>query len=286
MKFSKPPLKLFFWEAVLFSLTQILGIAASFRINRYFKSREIIIPPVSALQFLLGFLVATSVIFLIVRFLKFDQRKTLIFKALFILAVFGSGMLFLSVWISDFYALLLMVILVIWWLKAPLVLNQDLCLILGMAGAGSVFGLRLSPNVVIILLIIFSIYDFIAVYKTKHMIKMAKEMIKSRAILALVIPQTISDLQSGLDKLEPGGRFLILGGGDIVFPLLLASSLVPSGILNSVIVVIFSLIGLFTSFYLFMFQPLAPEGSRRPIPALPPIALFSIIGFLVIKFLK
>lgn len=286
MKFSKPPLKLFFWEAVLFSLTQILGIAASFRINRYFESREIIIPPVSALQFLLGFLVATSVIFLIVRFLKFDQRKTLIFKALFILAVFGSGMLFLSVWISDFYALLLMVILVIWWLKAPLVLNQDLCLILGMAGAGSVFGLRLSPNVVIILLIIFSIYDFIAVYKTKHMIKMAKEMIKSRAILALVIPQTISDLQSGLDKLEPGGRFLILGGGDIVFPLLLASSLVPSGILNSVIVVAFSLIGLFTSFYLFMFQPLAPEGSRRPIPALPPIALFSIIGFLVIKFLK
>ena len=52
--------------------------------------------------------------------------------------------------------------------------------------------------------------------------------------------------------------------------------LIPEGILNSLIVAMFSLIGLLVSFLIFISQKM-----RKPIPALPPIALFSIIGFLV-----
>ena len=42
---------------------------------------------------------------------------------------------------------------------------------------------------------------------------------------------------------------------------------------------IFSLIGLFLSFYIF-----ASQKVRQPIPALPPIALFSIIGYIITRF--
>ena len=49
---------------------------------------------------------------------------------------------------------------------------------------------------------------------------MAKEMIESRAILALVIPPNIFGFRDSLEKIEPGGKFLILGGGDVVFPII------------------------------------------------------------------
>jgi presenilin-like A22 family membrane protease len=52
--------------------------------------------------------------------------------------------------------------------------------------------------------------------------------------------------------------------------------LVLEGILSSLIVAFFSLIGLFVGFYI-----LTKQKIRQPIPALPPIALFSIIGFLI-----
>jgi presenilin-like A22 family membrane protease len=173
-----------------------------------------------------------------------------------------------------------MAALIFWWWRQPLVLNQDLCLIFGIAGMGSILGLQLTPEIVISLLIIFSIYDFIAVYKTKHMIKIAKEMIEAGAILALIIPQKISDFKEKLERIKPGGKFLILGGGDIAFPLLFSVSLVPFGILNSFIVAIFSFIGLLIGFFFFISQK-----TRQPIPALPPVALFSIIGYLITKIL-
>jgi len=264
----------------LFSLTLGLGITTAFRANEIFKVQKIPIPQISLWEFISSFLLATFFILLIVRFVKFKKEKGIIFKILFALAIFSGGGLLLSVWISDSLAFPLMVILIFWWFKKPSILIQNLLIILGIAGAGSILGLSLNPQVVILLLILFSIYDFIAVYKTKHMIKMAKEMIKSKAILALVVPPNISGFKKDLGEIKPGGKFLVLGGGDIVFPLLLAASLVPFGVLNSLVVAFFSLIGLFVSFYIFTSQKV-----RQPIPALPPIALFSIIGYLITLFI-
>jgi hypothetical protein len=138
-----------------------------------------------------------------------------------------------------------------------------------------------KPEIVIALLAVFSVYDIVAVYKTKHMVEMAKEMIDSRAILGLIIPRNLSGFGEGLIRLKPGGKFLILGGGDIVFPLFLCCSLIPSyGIAKSFLAAAFSILGLLASFFLFAFQK-----KRSPIPALPPIAFFSIVGYLVVRFL-
>ena len=105
---------------------------------------------------------------------------------------------------------------------------------------------------------------------------MAKEMIESRAILGLVVPSSMVDFKSSLSEIKPGGKFLILGGGDVVLPLFLCSSIISSGRFQPLIVAVFSLIGVFFSFLFFIFQK-----ERKPIPALPPIAFFSIIGFLL-----
>lgn len=270
------PWRIFAIEAFLFSLTLGLGIATAFRINQIVEIQKIALPQISFWRFLIAFFLATLFIFLITHFLKFKKEKGTIFKIIFVLAVTFGGLLFLEVWLPQPLPLIIVITLIFCWWRKPSILNQDLLIILGIAGIGSTLGLALQPLTVAALLIIFSIYDYIAVYKTKHMIKMAKEMIEQKAILALVVPPSVSGLQASLGEIKPGGKLLILGGGDIVFPLLFCASLIPAGILNSIIVAFFSLIGLFAGFYFFVNQRI-----RQPIPALPPIALFSIIGYLI-----
>jgi len=276
--------KIFIIEAFLFCLTLGSGIAAAFRINNpppnFGGGQKVNIPQISFPQFILNFLLATLFILLILRFVKFEKEKGTIFKILFILAVLLGGLLFLETWLPEHLSLIFIFVLIFWWLKKPSVLIQDLLIILGIAGTGSILGLSLNPLTVVALLIIFLIYDFIAVYKTKHMVRMAKAMLESRAILALVIPPNIFGFRESLEKIQPGGKFLILGGGDIAFPLIFSVSLIPSGILHSFIVALFSLIGLFASFWFF-----TKQKERKPIPALPPIALFSIIGYLIVSIL-
>ena len=272
--------KIFIIEGFLFSLTLILGITTAFRLNEIFQTQKIEIPQISFWKFILNFLLATLFILFIVHLVKFKKGKELFFKILFILAVFLGGLLCLEVWLQEPLPLIIIFLLIFWWLKFPSVLNQDILIILGIVGVGSMLGLALLPEIVILILIIFSVYDWISVYKTKHMVKMAREMMESRAILALVIPPTLSNLKESLEKIEPGGKFLILGGGDLVFPLLFSVSLIPTGILNSIIVALFALFGLFISFWFFISQKV-----RQPIPALPPIAIFSILGFLITKLI-
>ena len=271
------PWKVFVTEAFLFSLTFGLGIASAAKLNEFLKIQEISLPTISFWQFLFYFPLATLFILLIAFFgKKFKTGRGTIFKALFILAAAWGGLVLFGLWVPDIIALILIAILIFGWLKKPTVLFHNLAMIFGIAGIGSVLGLRIDPLVIISILIIFSIYDFIAVYKTKHMIKMAKAMIEAGAILALIIPQKISDFLADLKEVRSGGKFLILGGGDVALPLLLAASLVPAGILNSLIVAFFALVGLFVSFWFFVSQKI-----RQPIPALPPIAFFSIIGYLI-----
>lgn len=280
ISFLNNPWKIFFFESFLFCLTLGIGIVTAFEINEILRVEKIVLPPITFWQLLFNFIFITLVVLFIIFFKKFEKGKRPFFKAVFILAVFSGGTIVLRLWVFDLLALILIGLLIFWWLKKPLILIHNLAIVLGMAGLGAFLGLRLAPWLVVLFLVIFSIYDFIAVYKTKHMIKMAKEMIASEAILGLIIPQKISDFKAELKEIRTKGRFLILGGGDIVFPLLLCASLVSQGILESLIVAFFALIGLAFSFYIFISQK-----TRQPIPALPPIALFSIIGFLITKLL-
>ncbi len=270
------PWKIFFWEVFLFSLTLALGLTTAFQLNKILEIQRIALTPISFLQFISYFLLATLFIIILISLKKFKKGKGFIFKILFVFLVFWGGSITLSLWLPDILVLILMAILIFSWFKFSSIFIHDLAVILGIAGIGSSVGLTLNPFVISGLLVIFSIYDFIAVYKTKHMIKMAKEMIEAGAIIALICPQRISDFRASLKEVKPGGKFLILGGGDVAFPLLLCASLIREGIFNSLFVAIFALFGLSLSFFIFINQKI-----RRPIPALPPIALFSIIGFLI-----
>jgi len=276
---SKSVWKVLAIEFFLFSLTLGLGILTASRAFAEIEKHYSKLPRVSIGEFIVHFLIATAFLFLIIRVVTVKKRKKALFKFLFTAAVFLGGWTTLNIWIGDLPSLVLMTTLIVWWWKKPSVIIQDACVVLAIAGTGSLLGLSFNPEVVVILLALFSLYDIVAVYKTKHMVKLAKEMIESKAVLGLIIPQDFLGFKSSLQDLQPGGKMLILGGGDIVFPLFLCASLVPSeGLSSSLVVALFSLAGLTLSFYLFLSQE-----DRKPIPALPPIAFSSIMGFLMVR---
>jgi presenilin-like A22 family membrane protease len=275
----KISINVFLTETILFSLAMILGIFSGLKLM---KIRQILkeppAQPVSPLDFLTAFFIATLFILLIPLVFRKRKFKAGVFKAIFVFIAFLGGTLALAFWLPDYLALGIMIFLILAWLKFPLPLLHNLIIILTIVGLSVVLGLSLEPLMVIAFLALFSIYDFIAVYKTKHMVKIAKEMIFSGVVLGFIASNKFSDLISSLKKLEPGGKFFILGAGDIVFPLLLVVSLIPQGIGPALITGFFALFGFLFSFLIF-----ATQEKRAPIPALPPIAFFSILGYLFSK---
>ncbi|MDD3102551.1 MAG: presenilin family intramembrane aspartyl protease, partial [Patescibacteria group bacterium] len=241
MNFNKK--SIYFWETILFILTLGLGISAVFRLRSFFTPGAAGIPPLNIWHFMGQFFSVTLFVFIIsILGAKAAKIKDIIFKTIFILAVFSGGFILLNLWMPSIFALILIIALILVWLIKPTVLIHDLSVILAISSIGAIMGLGFKPMEVIVLLLIFSVYDFIAVYKTKHMVKMAREMIRSQAILGFIIPSNFSaqggsalggkDWMENLKKVEPGGNFLILGGGDIIFPLLLCASLAGRGIMD------------------------------------------------------
>lgn len=273
-QFQRDFWRVFLIEGGLFLLTSILATISAFQLNGLVKIKKIYLPTISLQDFFFSFLFITFFILLFVSFKKATKFKELIYKGLFVLTVFWGGMTVLNLWILTFGAVLIMGILIILWLEKPSVLVHDLLMVLGLAGAASFFGLGFEPSMIAVLLVVFSFYDFIAVYKTKHMVKMAKEMIEKKVVLGFIIPKKVKYFKDNFNNVKPGGNFFVLGGGDVVFPNLLAVSVVSSGVLKALIIIIFSLVGSFLSYWLFLNQQ-----EKEPIPALPPVALFAIIGY-------
>ena len=266
-----------FFSFFLFLSTLLLGIFVSHRIFLLSETIDQEIDKVSLIDFTESF--AFALLFLAIIFLlskKSEKTKKVLMKTLFLMTTGLGSLISFSTFLGDF-SVIVVLLIVFFWLKSPSVFLQNLLVVTGIAGAGSIIGLKMEPYTVISVLVLFSIYDYIAVYKTKHMVKMAKGMIEGGAIVGIVIPRKMLDFQAPIKDIKPGGeRFFVLGGGDLTFPLILCCSVLPWGIAYSLITVLFSLVGFFFTLFIF-----SNQKERKAVPALPPIALFSILGFLV-----
>jgi presenilin-like A22 family membrane protease len=286
MKFKFKHFNIFWKEALLFTLTQVLGIFVAIRVSKVLEALEIKPEPINLSNLLIYFVVITLVI---LAFLKISKKGSgVMLQIFFVLAVFSGLDILFGTFTGEPTATILAAGLIILRFVRPTVWLHNLVVIGGLAGIGAMLGITLLPRDAIILLIILAVYDVIAVYKTKHMVKMAKAMIKKRVILGIIIPEKILGLKASMadveqDKipvkriLKPGerGKFMILGGGDLVLPLLLIASVANQNIWQSVIILIFALLGLLAMHLLFI------KLKSKPMPALPPLAVFSILGYLV-----
>jgi len=272
-------LNLFYKELVLFGLTLFLGLFSAVRLlgqNPFLNQKA---------EFKLQDFIVLAIFVIILLLLRRKKKAIgIIYKIFLLLVVVSGSQIIFNSFVAYPLDILLTLLLVVFFLFCPNVLTHNLAIIFGIAGIGTVVGLGVTPTTALFLLIVLSFYDIVAVYKTRHMVEMAKGMVESGAIFGFVIPSKISNLFSHRDEArskigltaQADGEFMILGSGDIGLPLIMVCSLVPISLSAALVTAAFSLVGLLATHLIFVNQ-----SQRRPMAALPPIATMTIIGYLI-----
>jgi len=268
--------KLLFQEIIIFGLVQILGLWTAWRLMGYAAFVEIKVAT-TLWEFVISFVVATILLIISLRFIKGGS----FFKGVFALIIFLGSQTIFAVFLPTIFSVALAALLVVLRFIMPRVWLHNLAVVLGVAGIGAGFGLSLPVSAILIILFLISIYDYIAVYKTSQMVMMFKELVGRGVIMALIFPLKWRGWAVNLSKVAPGNEFMFLGTGDLILPLILAVSAISYGLESAVFTICGSLVGLVVLHVLFTTQP-----KKTPMPALPPLAFFSVLGFLLSIFIK
>ncbi len=241
------------------------------------------IPAYSSLvPVLIYFLVATSVMGLILFLLPVSALKIvirLVFAFMFCWGLF----IILSIWLPMVATVAIAGVFAVAWFVVPKVWLHNLVMIAAMVAVGALFGHMIAPWTVMVLLLALAIYDFLAV-RLGYMVWLVGRLSDSNVLPAFYLPRLMGEWNTNLNKSEfsvdqklEERKFSILGGGDIGFPLLLISSVYfARGLAPAAIMGIFSLVGLVCAYWV---QAVFLKG--KPMPALPPIAVVSLIGLLI-----
>ncbi len=187
-------------------------------------------PGVTLIFVAIAIVIGTLLILLIIK-----HRKMLLWKIWFLLAVVLCMQISFGAKLSANVALVLALIFGLWKTFRPNIFIHNFTELFIYGGLAAIFVPILNIFYAYILLIILSFYDMYAVWKSKHMVKMAKFQTKSGIFAGLLIPYAFTKLKKkkGMVKVKTA----VLGGGDIGFPLLFAGViLVSKGWLPALIV--------------------------------------------------
>ncbi len=106
---------------------------------------------------------------------------------------------------------------------------KNVAAIFSSAGAGAVFGFSFSFFASLVIFFIMAIYDYIAVFRTKHMVSMAKEIMKQdMSFTVTATEKSASGKESRLD----------LGTGDLALPVMVEVAAYPIHPLLSLVTLI------------------------------------------------
>lgn len=273
MEPRKNPFRLFSRQVFFVLATLFLAILTGYRI------REGVSPELESLTSqeisLWYFVVAFFILTLLLIFLLKIMKGAFIFDFLFTLAM-ASGIFIVA---GQFFPLMLSAFITAGFIILNAFLAKvyfhNIIITLGIAGIAANLGLSVSITSALIILALLSLYDIIAVYKTKHMVTLFTRLVERGVILSLIVPFQAKDLNHTIKGIKPGDNFMFLGTGDLAFPALFAVAALSENIISSIMISIGALIGIFIIQVLYSLQK-----EKKAMPALPPIALFSLLGYL------
>ncbi|MDI6826710.1 MAG: presenilin family intramembrane aspartyl protease [Candidatus Aenigmarchaeota archaeon] len=170
-----------------------------------------------------GISISTGLVLLIVWLKKINWWKLLFFTSIFFAVSLALGTL-----LNPLLAFTLAFILALVKVLRPNIIVHNITEILMYAGIAILLVPLFDVLWVIILLLVISLYDIYAVFKSKHMVKMAKFQMKSRVFAGILIP--FKKIKRGRKKQVVDA---IIGGGDVAFPLIF-SGVVMEGLVKSV----------------------------------------------------
>ena len=285
--------------ALFFAITQLLGIYAGVVLingaatNPDIQSLSVApIPeqndPLNAVFFIVYILAGAVMIILAARFFKgmlfFQLLEFMVVSSASSIVFFAAalailGMDFLSAIGTGMVLGLLLGAAKFFWAE-----TKNAAAIISSAGVAALFGFSLGFLPAVIFVVLLSLYDYIAVFKTKHMITMARELSTrqlSFAVTAKSLPQRMpkEPQQEYVHRAAMEGERLDLGTGDLSVPAMIsvsAYSLGPNGLLYALAVGVGSTVSLYL---LLKFV----SSQRVFLPALPPICLGGMLALLLVK---
>ncbi|MBU1930165.1 hypothetical protein KJ972_01535 [Candidatus Micrarchaeota archaeon] len=238
--------------------------------------------PVNSIALLVYILVATALLLVIIKFFK--TKMNVLFRVVEGIAIFFITisafeiLLYPLIGIDSTLTLLTLIIaLAIVILRNTMPENiwlRNLVTILLVSYIGALIGMGLGLIPIIIFIILLAIYDIIAVFKTKHMVTLAKAVTKKNLAFTFAIPTKKHQFE--------------LGTGDIAIPLALAASvmqqyssalLFPIYFLPAILILVGSLVGLSATL------EYSSRHVGKALPALPLQTAFMIILVIVLQLI-
>ncbi|MBS3068808.1 hypothetical protein J4441_00385 [Candidatus Micrarchaeota archaeon] len=291
-------MKTILWIAAFFAFTQLLGIFVGVVLIENAKmvpeiaELSIVTPaqasdPLYSLVFLFYVIFGAAIILIVTRFYK----GMMLFRFLeFFVVATSSAVVFFA------FAIVLGLDLIASMLASGILAAifagakflyariKNASTIISSAGVGALFGFSVGFIPTLLCVLGLSLYDYIAVFKTRHMITLAKEL-GTRQLSFSVTAKTLparreqESEQKYVQRAQKEGERMDLGSGDLAIPLMLAVSAYKlGGIGNSLAIALGSTVGIYLTLWF--------VSKRRVfLPALPPICLAGIAGLLVYKLM-
>jgi presenilin-like A22 family membrane protease len=146
-----------------------------------------------------------------------------LWKIMFFGSIFLSISLALGVLVNAILAFSIAFILAIIKVIKPNMITHNISEVLIYSGIAVLLVPLFDVKWIIVLLLAISLYDFYAVFKSKHMVTMAKFQMKSKLFAGIMIPYKPV---KGQKKKKVSGA--IIGGGDVAFPLIFSGVVMES----------------------------------------------------------
>ncbi|MBD3259659.1 hypothetical protein GF371_03440 [Candidatus Woesearchaeota archaeon] len=255
-------------------------------------------PPVDAkiswIFIVFAVLIGTGIAFGLIRF-----KLWRVWKLWFFLAVWMCVTIAFAAYVNQWIALGVAVVLAGWKIFKPNSIVHNLTEMFIYAGIAAILVPIMNLFAAILMLILISVYDYWAVFRSKHMIKLAQAQSKAKVFAGLQIPY------GGLKKLietpltkeeakkikakakkekkkvalkKTKRRMAILGGGDMAFALLFAGTAMKYvGFPKAIIIAAIATGAL--AFILFYGR------KDRFYPAMPFISVGCVLGYLLVAFI-
>jgi presenilin-like A22 family membrane protease len=244
-------------------------------------------PPIEegmSVWYIAGAIVIGTIILLII--IKF--RGIRIWKTWYFLSVLITMTVALGGFFNQIVAIVLSALGAFYKIFRPKVWIHNVTELFIYGGLAAIFVPIMNLFSAVTLLILISIYDMYAVWKSKHMVKLAEFTTESRVFAGLSVPY---DKKSGkisgsipksskLTSKKSRVRHAILGGGDIGFPLMFAGVVMKDIMLNNGLLIGFAkamIIPVFTTIALYL---LFVKGDKNKFyPAMPFLSAGCFVGY-------
>lgn len=303
----KHSLKITIALVLFFFMAQFAGLLI---VNHYidhkktFEAKQVVMKPLpygferpevnnqsySFVYITISILIGTILVLLLAKF-----NKPMVWKIWFFLTIWFALSISFAAFFNSITAAVIALLLSILKIYKPGLIIQNISEIFIYGGLAAIFVPILNVFAAFMLLIVISIYDYLSVYKTKHMIKLAEFQSKTKVFAGLFIPYNKGKInvkkiiKPGLKKIpeKPESQSVaVLGGGDIGFTLIFAGVVmkelmlkgtVTAGFLKALIIQV-----AVSTALLFL---LIKGQENKFYPAMPILSLGCFIGYLIIEVL-